>query len=247
MSRKQTVNNFCIGFALLFIFTTGLILYQINHTLFIDQTPIIPLANGVYENTLQNETIKSQLNIPQTTLQQQIINEPITNNNLLTTMVPTVNKLLENTGNTNGYDLKHILHMRTHSITNKCVNPYTNDTIKQYKLLNISNLPLNMVPFLNRCELNKTIFTRNHAEWHEMFINSKLGYIHNYKVAGTTIQESFHKLGKSKYFDNAEYIFNHTGDIMRWCEKFLNYTKYWDKKNEWYSLMSDIFLFTLVR
>ena len=74
--------------------------------------------------------------------------------------------------------------LRTREITKKCEHSFQRQEITEYRTLNISEMPMNLVPFLNRCSINKTIFPSNHAEWLEMFINSKFGYIHNYKVAG---------------------------------------------------------------
>ena len=85
----------------------------------------------------------------------------------------------------------------------------------------MSQLPMNMAPFINRCQINKDVFKKNHAEWHEMFINSKIGYIHNYKAGGTTIQECMHKLSKYNKLDG-KFVFNETGGIMRWSQRFLN-------------------------
>ena len=138
------------------------------------------------------------------------------------------------------------IKMRTQTITKQCINPYRSGNITSYEYMNIKDLPMNLAPFINRCQINKDIFKENHAEWQEVFMNTKIGYIHNYKSAGTTIQECLHRLTKFDKLDG-EFVFNEKGGILRWNLRFLNDTKYWDNREKWYSLMSDIFLFSLVR
>ena len=136
--------------------------------------------------------------------------------------------------------------LRTLTISRKCDNPFRTGKPNEFRTLNVSEMPMNYVPFLNRCSINKTVFASNHAEWLEMFINSEIGYIHNYKVAGTTIMESFHTLAKSKKL-RGEFVLNQSGDIIRWNRRFLRQSQYFQHREEWYSMMTDIFLFSLVR
>eukprot|EP01083_Nonionella_stella_P221730 791895_1 len=79
-----------------------------------------------------------------------------------------------------------------------CLNPYltnhSNATHPKYKQLEISKLPNNWIYFANRCQMNKQFEHNSHGDFDSIWMNSKIGYLHNYKCAGSTIQYMLHKL-----------------------------------------------------
>lgn len=46
---------------------------------------------------------------------------------------------------------------------------------------------------------------------------------------------------------SGRFVFNQSGDILRWNRRFLKQSQYFQHREEWYSLMTDIFLFSLIR
>ena len=142
--------------------------------------------------------------------------------------------------------MSELLAQRLRAPTEKCANPYRTGAATEFARLNVSALPNNLAPFLNRCALNRSVFASNHNEWAEMFLNSRLGFVHNFKAAGTTVQESLHRLAKRGKL-RGEFVLNQTGDVLRWNRRFLAQSQYTERRAEWLEVMSAVFLFSMVR
>ena len=68
-------------------------------------------------------------------------------------------------------------------------------TNSKFKRLNISLLPQNWISFANRCQMNRDLFKTNiRGDFDFMWMNSEVGYLHNYKCGGSTVQDALSKL-----------------------------------------------------
>eukprot|EP01083_Nonionella_stella_P118304 353152_1 len=148
-----------------------------------------------------------------------------------------------------------LLQKRITPCATHCMNPYMthedtdNPIHPQYERLDTSKLPNNWLSFANRCQLNKTRFIRNFGDFNTLWMNSKLGYLHNYKCGGSSVQSALHQLSQIDL--KGDYVYNDTrrshASLFVNSPRFLNESGWNTNPDKWYRILSHMFLFTFVR
>lgn len=145
------------------------------------------------------------------------------------------------------------LMQRTIPTNKHCRNPYItneyNSSYGKYERLNVSKLPNNLIHFVNRCQFHK-FFKNSHGDFDSLWMNSKIGYSHNYKCGGSSIQYALFELSKKDLKGDFLWKDSRRGSINLFVSnpKFMNESKWSDDNHHfWFQKLTEMFLFTFVR
>ena len=140
-----------------------------------------------------------------------------------------------------------LMRLRT---TQKCVN---RNKYNSSLLQTINSKYQNLVGFINRCNLSISNMIGN-MEVYEMWLNDQFGYVHNFKVGGTTVQNTLEKLVQSGVIPRESKMPYFTNKNGKRPHRLHLYNLEWHRndfpemtKENFYAWLDKVFLFSYIR